>query len=327
MEKKLEVNNLVISFRTQGGKVQAVRDISFDLYKGETLAIVGESGSGKSVTNRAIIGILAGNAIVESGEIIYDGKDLLKIPEEEFHKIRGDKIAMIFQDPMSSLNPIMKVGKQLTEAMLLKAGATRRNARKEFNGKLAELNRNMNAVCGGDANKIEENTRACKTFDEFCINSTKLESAYNAIYKNTEELKFDIENTLFLISKHQSVDVVKTAKHVSSRILTTVHPDIVVMTDEVKSLLAKLNGLPKNENPHEFPSEGVDALKALDEILEKALHRKKPNYFTLGYYMMCNPDANVDDMDIDELTAMAASGELKDGKTLAGLLKAKLALG
>ena len=119
MEKKLEVKDLIISFRTTGGKVQAVRNISFDLYKGETLAIVGESGSGKSVTNRAVIGILAGNSIVEGGEIIYDGQDLLKISEDDFHKIRGDKIAMIFQDPMSSLNPIMKVGKQLTEAMLL----------------------------------------------------------------------------------------------------------------------------------------------------------------------------------------------------------------
>ena len=107
MEKKLEVNNLRISFKTVNGKVQAVRNINFDLYKGETLAIVGESGSGKSVTSKSILGILAGNAIVESGEIIYDGQDLLKIGEEDFHKIRGDKIAMIFQDPMSSLNPIM----------------------------------------------------------------------------------------------------------------------------------------------------------------------------------------------------------------------------
>ena len=94
-EKKLVVDNLKISFRTMNGKVQAVRNVSFDLYKGETLAIVGESGSGKSVTSRAIMGILANNAIVESGKIIYDGQDLLKIDEESFHKIRGDKIAMI----------------------------------------------------------------------------------------------------------------------------------------------------------------------------------------------------------------------------------------
>ena len=74
-EVKLSVKNLKISFRTDGGKVQAVRDISFDLYKGETLALVGESGSGKSVTNRAIMGILAGNAIKDGGELIYDGQD------------------------------------------------------------------------------------------------------------------------------------------------------------------------------------------------------------------------------------------------------------
>ena len=103
MEKKLEVKNLQISFRTQSGLLKAVRDISFDLYKGETLAIVGESGSGKSVTSKAIIGILAGNAVVEGGEILYDGQDLLKISEDDFHKIRGDKISMIFQDPLSSL--------------------------------------------------------------------------------------------------------------------------------------------------------------------------------------------------------------------------------
>ena len=167
MEKKLEVNNLRISFRTPGGKVQAVRNISFDLYKGETLAIVGESGSGKSVTNRAIIGISAGNAIVESGEIIYDGQDLLKITEEDFHKIRGDKIAMIFQDPMSSLNPIMRVGKQLTEAMILKNKVGRKNAKRTFNRQLSLLNEHMNVEKLKD--KIEFNNGLCKKFDTFCI--------------------------------------------------------------------------------------------------------------------------------------------------------------
>ena len=131
VEKKLQVRNLRVSFRTTGGKVQAVRDISFDLHKGETLAIVGESGSGKSVTSKAILGILAGNSIVEGGEILYDGQDLLKISEEDYHKIRGDKIAMIFQDPLSSLNPIMRIGQQLTEAMILKAKTGKKNAKKE----------------------------------------------------------------------------------------------------------------------------------------------------------------------------------------------------
>ena len=88
-ERIIEVQNLVISFKTDHGILKAVRNISFDLYKGETLCIVGESGSGKSVTSKAIMGILAANAIVENGHIYYRGEDLLEVAEEEFHKIRG----------------------------------------------------------------------------------------------------------------------------------------------------------------------------------------------------------------------------------------------
>ena len=118
-EKIIEVKDLVISFKTDHGILKAVRNISFDLYKGETLCIVGESGSGKSVTSKAIMGILAANAIVEGGNILYRGEDLLQVAEEEFHKIRGHKIGMIFQDPLSSLNPIVRIGKQITEATLI----------------------------------------------------------------------------------------------------------------------------------------------------------------------------------------------------------------
>ncbi|MDZ4196951.1 MAG: ATP-binding cassette domain-containing protein, partial [Candidatus Izemoplasmatales bacterium] len=100
----LDVKNLTVSFKTPGGLVRAVRNIDFQLYRGETLCIVGESGSGKSVTSRAILGILAGNAVVDSGEILYRGENLVKIEEQDFHRIRGRKIAMIFQDPLSSLN-------------------------------------------------------------------------------------------------------------------------------------------------------------------------------------------------------------------------------
>lgn len=113
----LEVNDLSVNFRVYGGLVRAVRNVSFKLHRGETVAIVGESGSGKSVTTKAIIGILTNNAIIESGEILYDGMDLTKISEQEFHKIRGKRIGLIFQDPLSALNPIMKVGKQITEVL------------------------------------------------------------------------------------------------------------------------------------------------------------------------------------------------------------------
>lgn len=116
---KLSVKDLSISFKTPQGQVRAVRDINFDLYQKETLAIVGESGSGKSVTSRSIMGILAGNATIDSGSIIYEDEDLTKIREEDFHKLRGNKLGMIFQDPLSSLNPIMKIGKQITEGMIV----------------------------------------------------------------------------------------------------------------------------------------------------------------------------------------------------------------
>lgn len=118
-EKVLSVNNLVINFKTDNGTVHAVRDVSFDLERGETLCIVGESGSGKSVTSKAIMGILANNAIIENGSIMYRGENLLEVSEDEFYKIRGHRIGMIFQDPLSSLNPIVKIGKQITEAMLI----------------------------------------------------------------------------------------------------------------------------------------------------------------------------------------------------------------
>ena len=116
----LDVKNLRISFTTMNGTVKAVRGIDYTLYKGRTLAIVGESGSGKSVSTKAIMGLLAGNKIIEEGQILFDGMDLLKLSEEDFVRIRGSRISMIFQDPMSSLNPIMRVGRQLTEAMILK---------------------------------------------------------------------------------------------------------------------------------------------------------------------------------------------------------------
>ena len=184
MEKKLQVRNLRISFRTVSGKVQAVRDISFDLHKGETLAIVGESGSGKSVTSKAILGILAGNSIVEDGEILYDGQDLLKISEDDFYKIRGDKISMIFQDPLSSLNPIMRIGKQLTEAMMLKGKARQRNNRENFNEKMRLLEKVM---CESDPASAEHARAQCAQFRRFEMKHIELERDYNEAFEAAQE--------------------------------------------------------------------------------------------------------------------------------------------
>jgi oligopeptide transport system ATP-binding protein len=114
--KILEVRNLTISFHTFVGEVQAVRDVGFHVNEGEVLAIVGESGSGKSVSTQAILGLTPKPAgEIKSGEIIFEGKDLLKLNDIEFSKIRGNKITTIFQDPMTSLNPTMRIGNQIRE--------------------------------------------------------------------------------------------------------------------------------------------------------------------------------------------------------------------
>ena len=125
----LSVQNLTVSFKTPGGMVRAVRDVSFDLKRGETLCIVGESGSGKSVTSRTIMGSLAGNGVIDGGPIYYNGIDLTQAKEEDFYKIRGSRIGMIFQDPLSSLNPIMKIGRQITEALIIKNKMTKAEAK------------------------------------------------------------------------------------------------------------------------------------------------------------------------------------------------------
>ncbi len=130
-EKVLQVKNLYITFNTFSGKVHAVRGVNFDLHKGETLAIVGESGSGKSVTNKAIMGILSKNANIEDGQILYKDKDLTKFSDKQFTKIRGSEISMIFQDPMSSLDPVMKIGKQIMEAMLVKENISKAEAKEK----------------------------------------------------------------------------------------------------------------------------------------------------------------------------------------------------
>ena len=117
-ETILSVRDLRISFKAYGGIVRAVRGIDFDLKRGETLAIVGESGSGKSVSTKAIMGILPPNAIIEDGQILYDGMDLTKVSEAEMHRIRGHRIGLVFQDPLSALNPIMKIGKQIMEVLI-----------------------------------------------------------------------------------------------------------------------------------------------------------------------------------------------------------------
>ena len=282
METKLSVRDLKISFRTSNGKVQAVRNISFDLAKGETLAVVGESGSGKSVTSKAILGIQAANAITESGEIIYDGQDLLKIDEEAFHKIRGDKIAMIFQDPMSSLNPIVKIGKQLTEAMILKGKARQKESKANFQSYLERLNVAM-AEANGQAPSKSLN-ELCNKLNQFEMKHTELEAAYNIAHESAVEALTDIKGIAFEMEKKSVKDAVNRVNDIANRAKASVHEYVVSkkatrLTELAKGLRGKLPG--KNDNNY---SAILKDLYEIRDILAAVVDMPAPDFFALGYY-------------------------------------------
>ena len=331
---KLSVNNLIMSFRTDAGKVQAVRNISFDLYKGETLAIVGESGSGKSVTSKAIMGISAVNSICEGGEILYDGQDLLRIPEEDMHKLRGDKIAMIFQDPLSSLNPIMRIGKQITEAMLLKNKANRKEGRVTFNKLLGDLSEAMkkaiaeNPDCGFSADDVDE---YIKTFDKFNIQAIKLEESYNAARTAAEELIAITEDFLFLVEKKQKVDVDATLALVERKVkaiddkyfaanyygrLTALLDQLKTAKREMKKQVSTLETVKKaitfKKVQKEASAEVISTLSSIESLAKEMLEQPAYNFFRIGYYLFKHPGADLSTMPADEANKMAYDFLMED---------------
>ena len=134
----LDVRNLSVQFNTASGLADAVRNVTFSIVPGEALGLVGESGSGKSVTSLAIMRLLVPQAQVQ-GRIEFQGKDLLEIPELEMRSLRGSKISMIFQEPMTALNPLMRVGDQIAEALLAHQNSSRREARERAIQALREV--------------------------------------------------------------------------------------------------------------------------------------------------------------------------------------------
>ena len=306
MDKILEVKNLKISFRTSSGTLKAVRDISFDLERGRTLAIVGESGSGKSVTSKAILGILAGNSIIEGGEILYDGKDLLKIPEEDMCKIRGDKISMIFQDPLSSLNPIVKIGKQITEAMLLKNKASRKEARADFNSLLKLLGENM-AIASEkyDANTVKQLTG---TFDKFCIEANRLENRYNRDAAIAEDLIESIKDFLFKMEKKQKLDVKATLSGYTKKMKSLSDPFFISgKAEEISSLASRIDSVKGDYHKGDegLPASISDVLRDVEALLTEMYERTRPVFFRIGYYSLKNSIDDLLKMPIEEANEKA----------------------
>mgnify|MGYP000243836652 CR=1 FL=1 len=131
-EQLVEVKDLKVTYYQNGVETPVVRNVSFEIKKNETLGLVGESGSGKSVTSKAIMRLIAEPpGKIANGEILFEGKNLLKMKEKQMQKVRGKDIAMIFQDPMTSLNPTMTIGKQIMESLIIHRGMNKAEARKE----------------------------------------------------------------------------------------------------------------------------------------------------------------------------------------------------
>ncbi len=299
MSKILEVNNLRISFRTNNGRVKAVRGINFDLEKGETIAVVGESGSGKSVTARAIMGILAPNAIVEGGEILYDGKDLMKISEEEFHQLRGNRVAMIFQDPLSSLNPIVRIGKQLTEAMLLNGKSSQKDAKKIFQAYTKELERVMLLAGVTDAKTQID------VLKKFITESNKCERAYNdasgkrdEVLDILDDIRIDIAGERAKEAEKRAKDLTKCAKAACNPF--TIHEDNTEYRSLYEDVEAKAAVYAKTND-----SAGIlAAVEKLETFVKTTVSEVTPNFFTLGYYLAFEPSHKTEEELSENVEAM-----------------------
>ena len=305
---KLEVRNLTISFRTNNGAVRAVRDISFNLEEGETLAIAGESGSGKSVTTRAIMGILAGNAMVDAGEIIYDGKDLLKIPEEEFHTLRGHKLAMVFQDPLSALNPIMRIGKQLTEAMLLNNKERRRDGKERFNSLLAQLEKTMvaDAEARGQGAQAREAIHAkTKQFDHFASVGLKMEYTYKEAMESIVECMDGMDEIDNAILTSKDKDVREICGRIRKSLKHIFDPYTFDENDpEIAKWHTALEGFQKNYTRRR-ESEMRALMADMTAKLGAMVNAQEPNFFCIGYLAASGKTPDPKKQSITELNQMA----------------------
>jgi|GEM_PF-32845 len=288
----LNAKNVKVSFKTPSGRVHAVRGVDFDLYKGETLAIVGESGSGKSVTSKAILGILAENADIESGEIIFDGQDLLRIKEKDFVDIRGEKISMIFQDPLSSLNPIIKIGKQMTEAIVIKGEQKQYNAKVELNQKIKHLSKYMSESSQGTEQLVK--------FKNFVKEQYKLENAYFFSRQEVEYCIEDIKKLLIRVNANAFEHITRDLNRILRQSKLTFNNYLIKNKQaEVLKLLGELLSSVNDEKIADTDSAKAK-LERLHVIFEKTLNRAIPNFFAMAYFN-CYSGKPLPDMDTKDL--------------------------
>ena len=198
----LQVNNLRISFKTNGGILKAVRGVSFSLDKQEVVALVGESGSGKSVTCKAIMQLLDNNASLEEGEILFHNKDILRLKEKDLNALRGSQIACVYQDSQSTLNPLMQVGKQVEEAVKKKETKTRKKAKEyllQYKRVLKYLSNNEKDYVNklNDKEEINQLIDLVKEFDFNDVETFSYEKTCLIIKKINKQIKKLVKNPLY----------------------------------------------------------------------------------------------------------------------------------
>ncbi len=293
-EKVLEVKDLHIAFKTDHGIVHAVRGVSFDLHKGETLCLVGESGCGKSTVCKALMGILANEAIIEGGKAIYEGEDLTKISEEEFHRIRGHKIGMIFQDPLSSLNPIMKIGKQITEATLINKNILRQRYEELISKELIAYKncvteyRSQKQLLQEEASVFETDQK--KLLSDKCYDMKKAGVNPNDISRYRSEKEEEIAKEVKKIKERNKVALVENKKKfkaaipplkvaLSKRKKEARKENRIYLSDlkaETRKKLSEVNAELKKENNPEKKKELLAKKNAIhEEFVSKTKVTKK----------------------------------------------------
>ncbi len=309
----LEVKRLKISFRTNNGAVKAVRDISFKLEKGKTLAIVGESGSGKSVTSKAILGISAGNVIIESGEIIYDGKDLLRSSEQDMYHVRGDKIGMIFQDPLSSLNPIVRIGHQITESMLLKNKAIRKEAKKDLKAMLNNLKIAMYEAKAESSHDKAVIDQLLADFNGANLKASMLENSFNESLGFAGDISSAIKDLLIKLehrylgdpSSQIKIMLRKQKRIKDSYFVYGIEKELQTVEETLTELLATYKGwkgLKTEEKQSRIPAI-IENFTKVEKIVDTIIDREEIDFFHLGFYVNKNDKADLSSLPFAEINA------------------------
>ena len=235
--------------------------------------------------------------------------DLLKIPEDEMCRIRGDRISMIFQDPLSALNPVVRIGRQITEAMLLKNRGTRRAGRKDFNDTLALLKKSMIEAKAAPESKISE---MCKTFDNFCIEAIRLENNYDLALGAAEGMAKDITDFVFMAENRQKqnvkeelAEILKELKELKDPLLTNKYDERLAKYSPIISRYRASYREGKKGAVTPIDSDFLDTLKELGGVLKEIIDDTRVNFFRVGYFKMKNPNEDLTKYDIAELNEKA----------------------